>query len=208
MDHLYRVAVILNNLAQFDRAKQKLRDKGVVRFLQIQANECKDPDVLKEVQEALAELGEYVKIAHLEKKPAIQEAERGSTSSIISVHSDEEEEEEKEKEGDKAAAANTERDELRYKLLSIFYLRYTMQCLLHWIGRALCSLLKRAFSLHLGSSSKLLSRRLRTLPQRSSSWRKHPTSYIRFLPLSKHFCPQKRMLLLMSVTIKPTNEQL
>ncbi len=128
MDHLYRVAVILNNLAQFDRAKQKLRDKGVVRFLQIQANECKDPDVLKEVQEALAELGEYVKIAHLEKKPTIQEAERGSTSSIISVHSDEEEEEEKEKEGDKAAAANTERDELRYKLLLYIYIPYSVCC--------------------------------------------------------------------------------
>lgn len=62
-DYLYRSVVVLSNLASFEPSRQKIKEKGIDAFLKTLHSQNKDVDIQKEVTQALAELGEYVKMA-------------------------------------------------------------------------------------------------------------------------------------------------
>lgn len=62
-DYLYRVVVCLSNLASFEPSRQKIKEKGIDTLLKNLHAKNKDVDIQKEVTQALAELGEYVKMA-------------------------------------------------------------------------------------------------------------------------------------------------
>lgn len=62
-DYLYRTVVCFSNLASFDQSRQKIKEKGIDAYLKHLHANHKDPDIHKEVTQALAELGEFVKAA-------------------------------------------------------------------------------------------------------------------------------------------------
>jgi hypothetical protein len=55
--------VCFSNLASFDQSRLKIKEKGIDAYLKHLHANHKDPDIHKEVTQALAELGEFVKAA-------------------------------------------------------------------------------------------------------------------------------------------------
>lgn len=61
-EYLYRSIVCFSNLASFEGSRQIIKEKGIDNFLKSVHAKNRDPDIQKEVTQALAELGEYVKM--------------------------------------------------------------------------------------------------------------------------------------------------
>jgi len=74
-DSVYRAVVCFSNLASFDQSRQKIKEKGVDAYLKHLHANNKDPDTQKEVTQALAELGEFVKMAVDEEVEEAEEKE-------------------------------------------------------------------------------------------------------------------------------------
>lgn len=57
-EHLYHAVVCFNNLAAVDESRQKLKEKGIHKYLTTLLAQTQDGDIQKEVTQALVELGE------------------------------------------------------------------------------------------------------------------------------------------------------